>query len=76
MVGLFARFLNCSHPNWSWPITLNKKTYRVCTTCGEKRAYNWQKMIFTQPRKKVKKSLDKPRQAIVELKTQIEGAAR
>lgn len=50
---LFNTLLNCKHKVWSWPMTIDGKTTRTCIECGTKRAYNWKKMEFTQPRKRV-----------------------
>lgn len=34
--------------NWSYPITIKKRTYRVCLDCGLERDYDWEKMRFKE----------------------------
>jgi hypothetical protein len=46
------RFLSwlfgCSHSNLSFPITIKKRTYRVCTDCGKEFEFSWEKMGGTR----------------------------
>lgn len=44
MIQFILGLLGCQHKSWSWPRTVNKRTYQVCLDCGQERAYNFKSM--------------------------------
>ncbi len=46
MNWLIAFFFGCFHQRTTFPITIKKRTYVACLTCGKELPYDWQKMRF------------------------------
>lgn len=34
----------CQHSKLSWPLTLKRRTYVVCLSCGKEFLYDWERM--------------------------------
>lgn len=41
---LYAFFFGCFHRRTTFPITIQKRTYVACLTCGAELLYSWDKM--------------------------------
>ena len=44
MSWLFSFFFGCFHKRTTFPITIKKRTYVACLTCGKELPYSWRTM--------------------------------